>query len=198
MPRRIRAGALTLADGRLTNRSPVPSWPARGRCRAWSRRILQAVDSRRLDLPQIRVAPSATLANEVVATMNVDADLAERVRQELASGRTPVTISADCISCLGTLGGLTAGVDARAERVGVVWLDAHGDFNTAASSPTGYLDGMALAAAVGREGGRSRRASPVSGRSIRRTLSTSAGGISTWERPSASRRRTCSLFVPRS
>ncbi len=116
-------------------------------------RILQAVDSRRLDLPQIRVAPSATLANEVVATMNVDADLAERVRQELASGRTPVTISADCISCLGTLGGLTAGVDARAERVGVVWLDAHGDFNTAASSPTGYLDGMALAAAVGREWG---------------------------------------------
>jgi arginase len=85
--------------------------------------------------------------------MNVDADLAERVRLELASGRTPVAISADCISCLGTLGGLMAGVDVRAERIGVVWLDAHGDFNTAATSPTGYLDGMALAAAVGREWG---------------------------------------------
>ena len=37
------------------------------------------------------------------------------------------------------------------DRIGVVWLDAHGDFNTAASSPTGYLDGMALAAAAGLE-----------------------------------------------
>lgn len=116
-------------------------------------RILRAVDSRRLDLPQIRVAPSGPFAHEVAATMNVDADLADRVRRELASGRTPVALSADCISCLGTLGGLMAGVDARAERIGAVWLDAHGDFNTAASSPTGYLDGMALAAAVGREWG---------------------------------------------
>jgi arginase len=116
-------------------------------------RILQALDSRRLDLPRTRVAPSALFANEVAATMNVDADLAEQVRRELASGRTPVAISADCISCLGTLGGLMAGLDDQAARIGVVWLDAHGDFNTAASSPTGYLDGMALAAAVGREWG---------------------------------------------
>jgi len=98
------------------------------------------VDSRRLDLPRTRLVPSASFANEVAATVNVDADLAERVRLELASGRMPVVISADCISCLGTLGGLMAGVDVRAERIGVVWLDAHGDFNTAATSPTGYLD----------------------------------------------------------
>ena len=85
--------------------------------------------------------------------MNVDAELADRVRREVARGRTPVTISADCLSCLGTLGGLTAaGADAT-RRIGVVWLDAHGDFNTAATSPTGYLDGMALAAAVGLEWG---------------------------------------------
>jgi arginase len=116
-------------------------------------RILQAMGSDGLDLPKIRVVPSEPFANEVAATMSVDADLAERVRQELASGRTPAVISADCISCLGTLGGLMAGTEASAQRVGVVWLDAHGDFNTAASSPTGYLDGMALAAAVGREWG---------------------------------------------
>jgi arginase len=44
---------------------------------------------------------------------------------------------------LGTLAGL------RAKDVGVIWFDAHGDFNTPAISPSGFLDGMALAMAAG-------------------------------------------------
>ena len=32
----------------------------------------------------------------------------------------------------------------------VVWLDAHGDFNTPATTPSGFLGGMCLAAACGR------------------------------------------------
>ena len=107
---------------------------------------------RHLHAPEIRVAPTLPFGNEVAASISLDSDLADRVRDELAEGRTPLTISADCLSCLGTLGGLVAGTaDRSPDRVGIVWLDAHGDFNTAASSPTGYLDGMALAAAVGRE-----------------------------------------------
>jgi arginase len=116
-------------------------------------RILRAVAGRRLELPEIRVAPSSPFTNEVAASMSVNADLADRAGRELAGGRTPVTISADCFSCLGTLAALRAGAAISTPRIGVVWLDAHGDFNTAATSPTGYLDGMALAAAVGLEWG---------------------------------------------
>jgi len=36
------------------------------------------------------------------------------------------------------------------KRIGVLWLDAHGDFNTPETTQTGYLDGMALSAACGR------------------------------------------------
>ena len=32
----------------------------------------------------------------------------------------------------------------------VLWLDAHGDFNTPDTTPSGYLGGMSLAGAVGR------------------------------------------------
>ena len=116
-------------------------------------RILRAVAARRLALPEIRVSPAQIFANEVAASIHVDAVLADRVRRELADGRTPVTISADCFSCLGTIGGLGAATQDGARRIGVVWLDAHGDFNTASTSPTGYLDGMALSAAVGLEWG---------------------------------------------
>ena len=115
-------------------------------------RILRAAAERGLELRDIRVAPSSPFANEVAATMNLNAELASVVCRELVAGRTPVTLSADCSSCLGTLAGMASAATGAA-RIGVVWLDAHGDFNTAASSPTGYLDGMALAATVGLEWG---------------------------------------------
>jgi arginase len=119
-------------------------------------RILRAVAGRGLELPEIRVAPSSPFTNEVAASMSVNADLADRARRELAGGRTPVAISADCFSCLGTLAALSVGAASSTPRIGVVWLDAHGDFNTAATSPTGYLDGMA-ARGCGRAGMGDRR-----------------------------------------
>ena len=120
-------------------------------------RILRAVSERGLELPRSRVALSLPFANEVAATMNVNTELAGIVAHDLAAHRTPVTIAADCISCIGTLAGMNATLStapaARTLRTGVVWLDAHGDFNTANSSPTGYLDGMALASATGLDWG---------------------------------------------
>jgi arginase len=110
-------------------------------------RIAGAVVARGLNLRTTNVEPSLSFTHEVAATMDVDGELAGAVRRELAAGRLPITLAADCISCLGTL----AGMAGPGDRIGVVWLDAHGDFNTAAFSPTGYLDGMALAAAVGLE-----------------------------------------------
>src|SRR3954462_10797692 len=49
---------------------------------------------------------------------------------------------------LGTLGGLAA----RRGPGAVLWFDAHGDLNTPATTPSGNVHGMALAAALGRGG----------------------------------------------
>jgi len=57
----------------------------------------------------------------------------------------PVLIAAQCTIALATLPVLAA----REPGTVVVWLDAHGDFNTPATSGTGYLGGMPLAAACG-------------------------------------------------
>ena len=60
------------------------------------------------------------------------------------SGAFPLVLAGGCISCVGTLAGLGAPPTA------IVWLDAHGDFNTPETTISGFLDGMALATAVGR------------------------------------------------
>jgi arginase family enzyme len=57
-----------------------------------------------------------------------------------------VLLAADCSIALSTLPAIAR----RAPDARVVWLDAHGDFNTPATTGSGFLGGMCLAAACGR------------------------------------------------
>lgn len=52
--------------------------------------------------------------------------------------------------CSLAVGGLTALADAFGGKPGVLWMDAHGDFNTPETSPSSYIGGMCLAMACGR------------------------------------------------
>jgi arginase len=68
-----------------------------------------------------------------------------QVEDALTGGRVPVIAAADCSIAVTTLpAALRHRPDAR-----VLWLDAHGDYNTPASSGSGYLGGMCLAGACG-------------------------------------------------
>lgn len=70
------------------------------------------------------------------------ADLNSRLAQAVAAHASPVVILAgNCGSCLGTLAAL--------ENPGIVWFDAHGDFNTPETTISGALEGMSLAIATG-------------------------------------------------
>jgi arginase len=52
-----------------------------------------------------------------------------------------VVLAGNCNSCLGTLAAL--------EHPGIIWFDAHGDFNTPETTISGALEGMSLAIATG-------------------------------------------------
>jgi arginase len=77
------------------------------------------------------------------------AGLATLVQEVVAGGSVPVVLGGDHSIALGTLAGLRAAAGATG---GVVWIDAHGDLNTPASSPSGNVHGMPLAAALGLAG----------------------------------------------
>ena len=51
--------------------------------------------------------------------------------------------------CSETVGAMTGLAEAYGGRPGMLWLDAHGDFNVPDSSPSGYIGGMCLAMACG-------------------------------------------------
>jgi arginase len=70
----------------------------------------------------------------------------QAVAAAVARTTRPLLLSGDCPSAVG----LVAGLQQHHRDPVVVWLDAHGDFNTPAISASGYLGGMALALLTGR------------------------------------------------
>jgi arginase len=84
------------------------------------------------------VEVGADFSSEIAAAFAVIRALAETVR----GVELPVVLAGNCSSSLGTVTGIGSGV-------GVVWFDAHGDFNTPDTTPTGFFDGMPLAMLTG-------------------------------------------------
>lgn len=75
--------------------------------------------------------------------------LAERVEATKKAGAFPLVMGGDHSIAIGTLAGLGAWYRSKGLRWGVVWLDAHGDFNTPETSPSGNIHGMPLASSTG-------------------------------------------------
>jgi arginase len=76
--------------------------------------------------------------------------LAELVARSLRDGDLAVGLLANCSSLLGMLAGVQrSGAGGRPLRVGLVYMDAHGDFNTPETTLSGMLGGMDVAAAAG-------------------------------------------------
>ena len=68
------------------------------------------------------------------------------VAETIMAGDRPISVNGDCCVTIGMLAGLQR---ARVDPL-LIWLDAHGDFNTPETSPSGYIGGMSLAMLVGR------------------------------------------------
>ncbi|HUX22069.1 MAG TPA: arginase [Spirochaetia bacterium] len=75
--------------------------------------------------------------------------LARRVELAKEQGVMPIVMGGDHSIAIGTIAGLSAFYRRSAKTLGVVWIDAHSDFNTAETTPSGNIHGMPLAATVG-------------------------------------------------
>ncbi|ELZ17034.1 arginase [Natrinema thermotolerans DSM 11552] len=75
---------------------------------------------------------------------DVTAELADEVADTIADGDVPIALGGDHATAMGTIRGA-----ARAADIGVLWFDAHGDYNTPDTSPSGNVHGMPLAAVTG-------------------------------------------------
>lgn len=90
-----------------------------------------------------RAGPTGTTVVRRMAEIHVG--LASLVEGAVSAGCLPVSIAGDCCTTLGVLAGLVrSGIEPH-----LIWFDAHGDFNTWETTPSGFLGGMPLAMLAG-------------------------------------------------
>ncbi|MGA2320130.1 MAG: arginase family protein [Solirubrobacteraceae bacterium] len=117
------AGAARLADDeRLRAALEAASWP---------------VSSDEVD-------PVDESEAEIARVMELVRRLAGRVRVAVEDGAFPLVLAGNCNSCLGTVAGIGA------KDLGVVWFDAHADFDDPEENTSGFFDVMGLAMLTGR------------------------------------------------
>lgn len=75
--------------------------------------------------------------------------LRARVEALLDSEIFPLVVGGDHSIACGTISGLSSHYHRRGERIGLIWFDAHGDMNTPATTESGNIHGMPLAACLG-------------------------------------------------
>lgn len=92
-------------------------------------------------------SPNPPASTEIATSFSLYRELATRIRALRSAGVLPIVLAGNCGATLGAVAG--ASLD-DTDGMGVLWLDAHGDFNTPETTASGFLDGMALAMLTGR------------------------------------------------
>src|SRR6201997_524025 len=91
-------------------------------------------------------AANAKYLKEITVTCTKHAEL---VLKTLESGKVPLVLGGDHSIAAGTVSGVAEFYRRQEQRIGLIWIDAHSDINTPATSPSGNVHGMPLAAILG-------------------------------------------------
>ena len=90
--------------------------------------------------------PRAKYLKEISDACNHLANLVLEVRQ---SGSIPLVLGGDHSIAVGTVSGVTESFRREGKQIGLLWFDAHADFNTPDISPSGNVHGMPMAGLMG-------------------------------------------------
>jgi arginase len=72
-----------------------------------------------------------------------------KVDRITSKGHFPLVLGGDHSIAVGTVSGIAAVARRQGKKVGLLWVDAHGDINTPETSPSGNIHGMPVAALLG-------------------------------------------------
>jgi arginase len=97
---------------------------------------------------EVPIAEMCTITNPKMKYIDCIVPMSRRVAGAVATsvqgGRFPLVLGGDHSLSIGSVRGA-----ARHKRIGVIWIDAHADFNTDETTPSGNIHGMSLALLAG-------------------------------------------------
>ncbi|HEX5635309.1 MAG TPA: arginase [Gemmatimonadales bacterium] len=107
-------------------------------------------DSGNVDVPEREELADVQSALDLLpAITEVCRELAGRTARAIREGWMPLVLGGDHSLGAGSVAGVSTAYAERGERIGLIWLDAHGDINTPSSSLSGNVHGMPVAHLLG-------------------------------------------------
>lgn len=117
---------------------------------------LQAKDVLARDFGDIHLPPSAEIEKSQVNAKNLtqvtayNAALKNQVSEILNQGLCPVVLGGDHSYAIGSIAAVARHCQKQGKKLKVIWFDAHADFNTPTTSPTGNIHGMPVKVLTGK------------------------------------------------
>lgn len=97
-----------------------------------------------IDVPGHYTLPDSSFTERLPLIRAACAETYKRAQQAVSDGVIPLFLGGDHSASIGSIGGIT-----HDQPCGVLWVDAHGDYNTPQSSPSCNIHGMALSILLG-------------------------------------------------
>jgi len=85
------------------------------------------------------------LKENVIWSKNIQ----ETVFHEINDGKLPITLGGDHAMSIGSIAAVARYCADQKKKLCIIWIDAHSDFNTCDTSPSGNIHGMPVAVAAG-------------------------------------------------
>jgi len=108
-----------------------------------------ASDRGDIPVPERPKSAGEPKARFLAPILKVCSALAAETQKAHKAGELPIVLGGDHALGLGSVAGASRHYASQGKSIGLLWVDAHGDMNTPATSPTGNVHGMPLAALVG-------------------------------------------------
>ncbi len=111
---------------------------------------ITALDSGDVTVPlRETLGPAAAGEKYLDVIAEVCEELCQRIFDSLMKRRFPLCIGGDHSIAIGTINGAANHCHSQGGQLGLIWIDAHADMNTPATSPSGNIHGMPLSAVLG-------------------------------------------------
>jgi arginase len=102
--------------------------------------VIKNMEELKVGNERARYLPEIARASAIIARK------AERI---IGLGHFPLVLGGDHSIAIGTVSGLATFAQRQGKKLGLLWIDAHGDINTPETSPSGNIHGMPLATVLG-------------------------------------------------
>lgn len=116
---------------------------------ALERLSLDVEDRGDVDVPDRPAKPGSAKLRFKAPILKACQDLCDEVYAVHKAGRVPVVLGGDHALAMGSVAGTAKYYAQKKQNIGLIWVDAHGDINTPATSPSGNIHGMPVAHLLG-------------------------------------------------